>query len=152
MGRVLLMSGILVICAAAIASLLAVGWVVATADSAPNLSTLPARHANPPTEIFASDGTLLETWTGGVASFGDLMIAMGRVLVVGKETPGKLYQIDPSQPPDGVTLLASTLGGLPSGIAFDGNSDLWLATGLSILRYSDPTALSGTVVVKCPPR
>ncbi len=43
----------------AIAALLAVGWVVATADSAPNLSQLSPRHANPPTEIFAADGTPL---------------------------------------------------------------------------------------------
>jgi penicillin-binding protein 1A len=47
------------ICAVAIAALLAVGWVVAVADSAPNLSSLPARHANPPTAIYASDGSLL---------------------------------------------------------------------------------------------
>jgi penicillin-binding protein 1A len=58
-GRVLLMSGILTVCAVAIAALLAVGWVVATADSAPNLSSLPVRHVNPPTEIFAGDGSLL---------------------------------------------------------------------------------------------
>ncbi len=53
------MAGILTVCAAAIAALLAVGWVVATADSAPNLSELSARHANPPTAIYASDGSLL---------------------------------------------------------------------------------------------
>jgi penicillin-binding protein 1A len=47
------------ICAVAIAALLAVGWVVAVADSAPNLSSLPPQHANPPTEIFAADGSLL---------------------------------------------------------------------------------------------
>ena len=29
------------------------------ADSAPNLSQLSAKHANPPTEIFAADGSLL---------------------------------------------------------------------------------------------
>ncbi|MBV9607384.1 MAG: penicillin-binding protein [Solirubrobacterales bacterium] len=58
-GRVLLMSGILTVCAVAIAALLAVGWVVATADSAPNLSQLPARHSNPPTAVYASDGSLL---------------------------------------------------------------------------------------------
>jgi penicillin-binding protein 1A len=58
-GRVLLMTGILTICAVAIAALLAVGWVVAVADSAPNLSQLTTRSANPPTEIFASDGSLL---------------------------------------------------------------------------------------------
>jgi penicillin-binding protein 1A len=58
-GRVLLMSGILTVCAVTIAALLAVGWVVATADSAPNLSSLPVRHVNPPTKIFAGDGSLL---------------------------------------------------------------------------------------------
>ncbi len=58
-GRVLLMTGILTVSAVAIAALLAVGWVVAVADSAPNLSQLPAKHANSPTEIFAADGSLL---------------------------------------------------------------------------------------------
>ena len=53
------MTGILIICAVAIAALLAVGWVVAVADSAPNLSQLSAKHANPPTQIFAADGSLL---------------------------------------------------------------------------------------------
>ena len=50
---------LLVISGAAIAALLGVGWVVATADSAPNLSELTPRHSNPPTEIFASDGSRL---------------------------------------------------------------------------------------------
>jgi penicillin-binding protein 1A len=50
---------VLSVAAVAIAALLAVGWVVATADSAPNLSQLHPRKANPPTEIFASDGTPL---------------------------------------------------------------------------------------------
>jgi penicillin-binding protein 1A len=50
---------VLCVCGAAVAALLAVGWVVATADSAPNLSQLSPRHANPPTEIFAADGTPL---------------------------------------------------------------------------------------------
>jgi penicillin-binding protein 1A len=50
---------VLCVSAVAIAALLAVGWVVATADSAPNLSQLTPRHANPPTEIFAADGTSL---------------------------------------------------------------------------------------------
>jgi penicillin-binding protein 1A len=57
--RALVMTGTLVVCAIAIGALLAVGWVVATADSAPNLSGLPARLPNPPTEIFAADGTPL---------------------------------------------------------------------------------------------
>ena len=59
MGRVVVMIAVLCVSAVAIAALLAVGWVVATADSAPNLSQLTPRHANPPTEIFAADGTPL---------------------------------------------------------------------------------------------
>jgi penicillin-binding protein 1A len=58
-GRVLLMTGILTICAAAIGGLLAVGWVVATADSAPNLTSLHPRKVNPPTAVYAADGSLL---------------------------------------------------------------------------------------------
>ncbi len=50
---------VLSVAAVAIAALLAVGWVVATADSAPNLSELSPKHTNSPTEIFASDGTPL---------------------------------------------------------------------------------------------
>jgi hypothetical protein len=37
---------------------------------------------------------------------------------------------------------------LPAGgLAFDEDGDLWMATGISILRYPPPTALSGTVDV-----
>ncbi len=50
---------VLCVAAAAIAALLAVGWVVAVADSGPDLKSLKPRHANPPTQIFASDGTFL---------------------------------------------------------------------------------------------
>ncbi len=52
-------AGVLGVCAIAIGALLAVGWVVATADSAPNLSQLPPRTPNSPTQIFAADGTSL---------------------------------------------------------------------------------------------
>ena len=57
--RTFLIATLLVLSGIAIAALLGVGWVVATADSAPNLSQLTARHSNPPTEIFASDGSML---------------------------------------------------------------------------------------------
>jgi penicillin-binding protein 1A len=53
------MVSVLAVAAVAIAALLAVGWVVAVADSAPDLKSLSVRHANPPTQIFASDGTPL---------------------------------------------------------------------------------------------
>ncbi|HEX4279673.1 MAG TPA: transglycosylase domain-containing protein [Solirubrobacteraceae bacterium] len=57
--RTFLIGTLLVVSAVAIAALLGVGWVVATADSAPNLSELTPKHSNPPTQIFASDGSLL---------------------------------------------------------------------------------------------
>ncbi|HTT27768.1 MAG TPA: transglycosylase domain-containing protein [Solirubrobacteraceae bacterium] len=57
--RTFLIGTLLIISGVAIAALLAVGWVVATADSAPNLTQLSPRHANPPTQIFAADGTPL---------------------------------------------------------------------------------------------
>ncbi len=41
------------------AALLAVGWVVSVADSAPNLSQLRAHVPHPLSEIFAADGSLL---------------------------------------------------------------------------------------------
>ncbi len=47
------------ISAAIIAALAGVGWVVAVADSAPNLKTLKTHAPNPPSAIYASDGTLL---------------------------------------------------------------------------------------------
>ncbi len=53
------MIAVLSVAAVAIGALLAVGWVVAVADDAPNLKSLTPRHANPPTEIFASDGSAL---------------------------------------------------------------------------------------------
>jgi penicillin-binding protein 1A len=43
----------------AIAALVGIGWVVSVADSAPNLNDLKAHAPNPPSAIYASDGTLL---------------------------------------------------------------------------------------------
>ena len=42
-----------------IAGLAAVGWVVAVADSAPNLSQLKPKNPHPLTKIYSADGTLL---------------------------------------------------------------------------------------------
>ncbi len=80
--------------------------------------------------VRAGDGKLLETWTGATASAGGgtVLVAMGRVFLVestGTE-PGTLYMIDPSQPAGTVTTVASNLGMLANGIAFDG-SRIWTA-------------------------
>ncbi len=74
--------------------------------------------------VRASDARLLETWTGATAASG--ILAAMDVLVAGATNPGKLYRIDPSQPAGAVTVVASDLGALPNGIAFDG-ARVWTA-------------------------
>jgi hypothetical protein len=87
--------------------------------------------------VRASDGRLLETWTGATSAIGTLA-AMGRIFVTGfttPGTPGKLYRIDSSEPAGAVTTVASNLGSGPIGIAFDG-SRVWTANvfgGVSIV-------------------
>jgi S-layer homology domain len=76
--------------------------------------------------IRASDGKLLEEWTGANAAFGTL-VAMGRVFVAGSIEPsGPLYMIDPSQPAGPVTTVAPDVGSGPTDLAFDG-SRIWVA-------------------------
>jgi hypothetical protein len=75
--------------------------------------------------VRASDGKLLETWTGATSAWG-VLVAMGRVLVTGDSNPGNLYMIDPSQAAGAVTTVASNLGNAPLGIAFDG-ARVWTA-------------------------
>ncbi len=75
--------------------------------------------------IRASDGRLLETWTGASSAFG-VLSAMGRILVTSLEAPSSLYVIDPSQPAGSVTVAATGLPDDPHGLAFDG-SRVWVA-------------------------
>ena len=75
--------------------------------------------------VRASDGRLLETWTGATSAWG-ILVAMGTVLVTGQTSPGNLYQIEPGQAAGAVTTVASSLGNLPEGIAFDG-ARVWTA-------------------------
>ncbi|HKF45157.1 MAG TPA: S-layer homology domain-containing protein [Thermoanaerobaculia bacterium] len=76
--------------------------------------------------IQASDGRLLETWTGATSPEMPL-VAMGRVFAVGFTSPnGSLYRLDPSQPAGSVTTVASNLGDRSNGIAFDGTR-IWTA-------------------------
>jgi DNA-binding beta-propeller fold protein YncE len=74
-------------------------------------------------QVQASTGTVLGTWTGASGSTG-VVVAAGKVFVAGQDAPGKLYVIDPTQPPSAVTVAASNLGNFPAGIAFDG-TNLW---------------------------
>jgi hypothetical protein len=75
--------------------------------------------------VRASDGELLGTWTGATNAYG-VVVATGKVFVTGSTSPGKLYQIDPTQPPGTVTTMTSSLGNNPRGISFDG-SQIWTA-------------------------
>jgi penicillin-binding protein 1A len=57
--RVVLMTLLIGACALIVGALLAVGWVVSVADSAPNLSQLKPKNPHPPSVVYASDGELL---------------------------------------------------------------------------------------------
>ena len=79
--------------------------------------------------VRAGDGKLLETWTFATGGPSGVSIAMGRVVVaaaVGGSNPGRIFTIDPTQTAGAATLVASTLGVSPLGIAFDG-SRFWTA-------------------------
>ncbi len=74
--------------------------------------------------VRASDGKLLDTWTGGVGTRA-VLVAMGRVLVLGGGLgTGILYSIDPAQAGSVLAAVAET-GIAPTSIAFDG-SRVWV--------------------------
>ena len=75
--------------------------------------------------VRASDGKLLETWTGA-GSAKCILAAKGLIFVTADTDPGKVYQIDPTQPMGAVTTLTSSLGASPAGISFDG-ARIWTA-------------------------
>ena len=54
-----MVGSVLAVCGAVLAVLAGVGWVVAVADSGPNLTELKGRSPHPLTQIFASDGSSL---------------------------------------------------------------------------------------------
>ena len=92
--------------------------------------------------VRASDGRLLETWTGASSVFA-VLIAMGRVFAAGG-TPGALYRIDPSQPAGAMTAVATNLGSDPRGMAFDG-SRFWTTNNPSVSIVTPGASLPWTV-------
>jgi hypothetical protein len=79
-------------------------------------------------QVHANTGKVLGTWTGDGAN--GVVVALGRVFITGGDFPtGTLYMIDPTMAPGAATAVG-TLGGAPSGIAFDG-SNLWTANTLT---------------------
>jgi hypothetical protein len=91
--------------------------------------------------VRASDGRVLETWTGATDAYS-VLCAMGKVFVTGAASNGSLYQIDPTQPAGAVTTLSNSLGGYPRGMAFDGQR-IWTANtsdgSLSIITLNPTT-------------
>jgi hypothetical protein len=80
--------------------------------------------------VRASDGKVLENWTGAASAVG-VVVALGRVLVTGQTEPGSLYMINPSQVAGAVATVATNLGSSPRGIAFDGTR-IWTANNGSV--------------------
>jgi hypothetical protein len=80
--------------------------------------------------VRASDGKLLETWTG-VSSPQKILIAGGRVFITGSTDPSfpsQLFVIDPAQPPGAATIFKSPLPLGMNGITFDGQF-IWTSQG-----------------------
>ncbi len=98
------------------------------------------------TRVRASDGRLLDTWTGAIRATA-VAVAMGRVIVAGNTNPGALYMIDPAQPSGAVSTVADSLGAFPVGLAFDG-ARFWTANidSVSIVTPGPATPWSVTTV------
>ena len=99
--------------------------------------------SNTVSRVRGSDGKLLDTWTGTTRAFS-VLCAMGKVFIAGSTTPGRLYQIDPTQPAGAVAVLA-TLGDSTLGIAFDGQR-IWTANFAGSISIVTLTPLSVTTV------
>ncbi len=81
--------------------------------------------SNTVSRVRASDGKLLETWTGATSATG-VLAAKGMIFVTGNTSPGSLYQIDPIDPNLAIGPLTIAVGNSPAGIAFDG-ARIWTA-------------------------
>jgi len=102
-------------------------------------------NSNTVSRVRGSDGRLLETWTGAGNAAG-IRVAMGRVVIVGQQSPGKLYSIDPTQVAGVVTTVVSTLPAFPIGLAFDGGR-FWTANNgsASVSIVTPGTSIPWTV-------
>jgi len=81
--------------------------------------------------VRASDGKLLETWTGAADARG-IVCAFGKVIASGLTSPnGSLYMIDPTLPAGALIAVATNLGDSSRSVAFDG-AKLWTANNNSL--------------------
>src|SRR5580765_4406839 len=93
--------------------------------------------------VRASDGRLLETWSGAGGAAAAVSAA-GVILVTGLGSPGKLYRIVPSESAGPVTTVAANLGDSSFGLAFDG-ARIWTANQNSVSIVTPGVALPWTV-------
>jgi hypothetical protein len=103
---------------------------------------VPNNGSSTVSRVRASDGRLLETWTGATGATG-VLCAIGKVFVTAQTSPGNLYEIDPTQPAGSVTTLSSALGSGPGGIGYDGQR-IWTANSngsVSIITLN-PTSVT----------
>jgi hypothetical protein len=77
--------------------------------------------------VRASDGALLQTWTGADNAFG-VVVVNRHIYVTGKTGPlsPRIYDINAQGTPGAVAVVSDTIGGNPEGIAYDG-FHLWTA-------------------------
>jgi hypothetical protein len=104
------------------------------------------QQANTVSRVRASDGKLLETWTGAGRATG-VLSAMNRIFVTGDgnfSNPGSLYRIDPSQPAGVVTTVASNLGNFSNGITYDG-THIWTGNNGSVSIVTPGATIPWTV-------
>jgi len=110
-----------------------------TVDSNPNFTKFDGADVwvsgSSLSRVRASDGRLLGTWTSATELSAPIVIAMGRVFANGFTNPGRLHMIDPSQAPGATTVVASNVGVLPDGLAFDG-ARFWTA------NHGPPSSIS----------
>jgi S-layer family protein len=92
--------------------------------------------SNSVSRVRASDGKVIETWTG-MFNPRALLVANGRIYVAGGDSPGKLWAIDPDKPAGNAVELAE-VGGFPNGMAYDGEHIL-TANATSITNYHVPS-------------
>jgi hypothetical protein len=92
-------------------------------------------------KVRASDGKLLDTWTGANGASA-ILCAMGKIFIAGSNN--RLYMIDPTQPAGEVATVTTFLGTGARGIAFDG-SRIWTAnsgSSVSIVSLNPTTVTS----------
>ncbi|HKA37924.1 MAG TPA: S-layer homology domain-containing protein [Thermoanaerobaculia bacterium] len=93
--------------------------------------------------VRASDGKVLENWTGGAFNVG-VLAAIGRIFVTGQSSPGRLYRIDPSQSAGTVQTVASNLPNNPGQMTFDG-ARIWTANWSGSVSIITPGSIPWTV-------